>query len=279
MRILSIVLLTFCLSANAQPQSIDLEASSGPSLPIDDVVSDHTMQEKRVLTYQPVREADILWKKRIWREIDTRQKMNLTFRNPKMPLIQILNDAVLSGELPAYSAETDDFSMPLNVDELQKSLHKTDTVMVTNPQTMEDEPQIVTDDFNPEEVTRFRLKEVWFFDARTSTMQVRILGIAPILDEYDDFGNLKYSKVLYWINYPQARKMLATQPVYLPGNDKQVHSWEDLMEMRFFASYITKESNVMDERLEDQYSGVELLQQSEKIRQKIFNYEHDMWMY
>ena len=47
--------------------------------PIDDVVKKEIMGERRVLVYQPVRESDIFWEKRIWRVIDVREKMHLPF--------------------------------------------------------------------------------------------------------------------------------------------------------------------------------------------------------
>ena len=87
---------------------------------------------------------------------------------------------------------------------------------------------------------------------------------------------------LFWVYYPHARDFPGAAPrIYNNhGNDKPSMSWEDLLEMRFFASYITKESNVFDKRLEDTYSGKErYLLESEKIRMEIFNYEHDMWSY
>jgi hypothetical protein len=56
-------------------------------------------------------------------------------------------------------------------------------------------------------------------------------------------------------------------------------TWEDLFEMRFFASYIYKESNVYDRRLQDYLSGVDLLLEADKIKQEIFNFEHDLWSY
>ena len=56
-------------------------------------------------------------------------------------------------------------------------------------------------------------------------------------------------------------------------------TWEDAFEMRLFNSYIIKASNVLDYRLQDQYSGVDLLQEGEKIKQDIFNFEHDLWSY
>ena len=126
---------------------------------------------------------------------------------------------------------------------------------------------------------RYRLKEVWFFDTKLSTMRVRILGIAPLKQVFDEQGNLRYEAPMFWVYYPDSREWLSRHPVFNELNDNGAMSWEDWLEMRFFSSYITKESNVFDRRLEDYLSGVDLLQESERIKQEIFNYEHDLWSY
>ena len=47
---------------------------------------------------------------------------------------------------------------------------------------------------------------------------------------------------------------------------------------RFFGSYITRESNVYNNRGIDQYAvGMEAMLEAERIKTDIFNFEHDMW--
>jgi gliding motility associated protien GldN len=84
---------------------------------------------------------------------------------------------------------------------------------------------------------------------------------------------------MFWVYYPEAREVLSRERVFNAGNDASPSSWEDLMEMRFFASYIYKESNVLNRRLQDYLSGVDLLLEADKIKQEIFNFEHDLWSY
>jgi hypothetical protein len=50
--------------------------------------------------------------------------------------------------------------------------------------------------------------------------------------------------------------------------------------MRRFSSYIFKESNAQDLRLKDFFpDGVARLRESDKIKNKLFNFEHDLWEY
>ena len=163
--------------------------------------------------------------------------------------------------------------------DLENILFKMDTITTFHPETYVEEIKIVKDELNWEDVKRIRIKEQWFFDENTSTLQVRILGIAPLIDVRDENGNFRYEKPLFWVYYPEVRPVLARKKVFNSLNDAALTSWDDLFERRFFASYIFKQSNVRDERLQSVYSGVDLLLEADKIKQEIFNFEHDLWSY
>src|SRR5690348_8181900 len=61
--------------------------------PLDGAYIKTTTKEKDVIPYDYIREADVFWAKRIWRMIDVREKQNLPFKYPQLPLIQILHTA------------------------------------------------------------------------------------------------------------------------------------------------------------------------------------------
>ena len=276
MKLLTLVILVLGLAAPAMAQRPDevIMTESGDTIvkntPVDDIVERRTTFDKRVLPHDHVREADIFWEKRIWRVLDVREKMNLPFAYPERPFITILMDAAKSGELTVYGTEDDKFTVPLTAEEVASKGASIDTVTTFDPETYEEKIKIVTNSINPEDVKRFRIKEVWFFDKETSTLQVRILGIAPLLDVKDENGNFLYEQPMFWVYYPDARKTLAKEKVYnIAGNDASPLSWEDLMEMRFFSSYIVKESNVFNRRLQEYLTGVDLLLEGEKIKQTI----------
>lgn len=247
--------------------------------PLDDIVEKRIIDDRMVLPYQPLREADIFWEKRIWRIIDIREKMNLPFAYPEKPFFSILMEAAINGDITVYSAEDDKFSAMLDASEVATMGASVDTVTTFDPDTYEETIQVVRNELNPEDIKRFRLKEVWFFDEETSTLQVRILGIAALQDVKDDNGNFLYELPMFWVYYPECREVLARHKVFMEGNDASPITWEDLMEMRFFSSYIYKESNVYDRRLKDYMVGVDLLLEADKIKQEIFNFEHDLWSY
>lgn len=248
--------------------------------PLDDITSRDVMKDRCHLSYQPIREADILWEKRIWRVVDVREKMNLPFSAPESPLFKILADGALAGDIAAYSTEDDKFSKRLSPADIRGMLSVRDTIVVFEPETYDETIKIVENEINWENVKRFRIKESWFFDTKTSTLRNRILGIAPIIEERDENGNFRYERPLFWVYYPAARPYLSKQKAITHGeNWSATTTWEDIFEKRYFASYITKENNVQDLRLQDLYTGVDLLMESDKIKNELFAREQDMWSY
>ncbi len=243
---------------------------------IDGIVQKRLIVENRVLPYEPIREADVPWEKRIWRVINTREKINLPFAYPDKPFFDILKDAATNGEISVF--EDEEFQTMLSVEALEKKLYQVDTVAVQDPETFEFTYEVTRSEFNALEVERYRLKEVWFFDKESSRMKVRLLGIAPIRDVVDPTTKqFKYQEVLFWVYYPQAREVLSKHRVFNAYNDAAPMTWDVLFEDRMFSSYIYKETNVLDQRLEDYLAGVDILLESEKIKNKLLNFEVDLW--
>lgn len=248
--------------------------------PVNDIVEKRTKTERRILPYEYVREADILWQKRIWRVLDVREKINQPFNNPERPLITILMEAADEGKIQLYDTDNDKFESPMTEESRQSIAGQVDTVTVVDPITYDVTYEAVPRELNPNDIRRYRLQEVWYFDRESSTMKVRILGIAPLKDELDENGNVLYERPLFWVYYPGARQVLANENAFTSANDAANRSWEDVFESRFFNSYIIKKSNVNDLRIEDyKTDGRERLMEAERIKQDIFNFEHDLWSY
>lgn len=252
--------------------------SSSPPVPLNDITFRFNLADHRVLPYQPVREADIFWEKRVWRIIDVREKLNAPFANAVEPFFKILTDAIGEEKLTAYSVEDDHFSKQLDAAAIQSMLSETDTIPIFDVETGRDTFVAVQNSIDFENVKRFRVKEVWYFDKNIGAMKCRILGIAPLIDVVDKTtGEFRYEKPMFWVHYPSARETLGRHRVFNAGNDASVMSWEDVFEMRQFAATIYKESNNQDRKLGDYLTGRDALVEGSKINEAIFNFESDLW--
>jgi gliding motility associated protien GldN len=245
------------------------------------------------IPWQSIREADVLWKKRVWREIDTREKQNIAFRYEGDEstgggmFIEILVDAVKRGLITAYSA------MDADGDRFHTALSKEQFIekITPKPDTIEAEEldgtivkKIVQRDFEPAKVTVYRVKEDWIFDRNQGKMVVRIVGIAPIMDYYDENNQFKGSSPLFWLSYPESRTLFSSYEVFNPNNDISRPTWDEFFENRHFSSRITKVTNALNQRYEDVFGTdargkMEALYESQQQVNDIFNKEHDMWIY
>jgi len=239
-----------------------------------------TLKEKEILPYEHIREADVMWSKRVWRIIDVREKMNLPFKYQLKPLIEIIHNAAKEGNIQVYDPgvlRADEFKASMTTKDISKIGSRVDTTWTVDPVTLKEVQTVTVQEFDPTKIVKYRLKEDWFFDEETSTMMVRIIGIAPVMESFDENGNARGDQTMYWVYYPDLRPILTKFPVYNTKNDATSVSWEDLFEARYFNSYIYKESNVHDRNIQEYATGLDLLYESERIREEIRNYEHDLW--
>ncbi|MCB0540849.1 MAG: gliding motility protein GldN, partial [Bacteroidetes bacterium] len=173
----------------------------------------------------------------------------------------------------------DQFLDTLAVEKVGMIGNSVDTISRINPITLQQEEIVQVNEFDPQKVIKYKIKEDWFFDEETSTFQVRILGIAPVIESYSSDGNYLGDETMYWVYYPQLRPIISKYEAYNTGNDAIRLSWEDIFEARLFDSYITKESNVYDRVIQEYATGLDALFESDRIKDELFNFEHDLWSY
>jgi len=256
---------------------------------LDGIYPKEHVLNRKPIPYPHVREADVMWAKKVWRIIDLREKINLPLYYPintldgRYSLIQLLLQGIQYEGLTAYSTKNEDeFKVVMTYDQV---LYEMGAVGDTTEVRQADgtyESVVVAGDLRPEEVKQFLVKEVWFFDRNYSRLDVRILGICPIREYSKSSGDGGQEEIVkkaaFWIYFPQARDLFARNEVFNTHNDAQRRTFDDIFMKRYFGSYIIRESNVYNNRRIDAYAvGMEAMLESERIRTDIFNFEHDLW--
>ncbi|HEY4285453.1 MAG TPA: gliding motility protein GldN [Puia sp.] len=266
------------------------------SLRNDAIIERNLVKDRTPLTYEHIREDDAVYRQRVWQEIDVHEKMNLPFiykateDNGNQRFINILLNGIKSGQITAFDALVDDrFTTPMTFAQIAANV-------VAAPHTIQVPDNVndpdgskglmrdttIQEEFDPASIQRYQIKEEWVFDKESSRLHVRILGIAPEKAVLNADGSLRGVVPIFWVYYPDLRPMLAKYEAYNGKNFGARMSWEELFESRMFSSRIIK--STIDNPGDDYIAGfikddILRLLEGENIKEKIFNYEQDLWSY
>lgn len=275
-------LATFYLvatNANSQPSVFS------PGDYKDGIYEKENATSRRYIPYSHLREADATWEKRVWRRIDMREKQNHQLYYPvtqvasRKSLMQVVSKYILAGKIIAFKDE--EFIVPIELSDIRdKMVIRDDSVEVE--QYLADGTPYMIKQAGPVDSTwtfeffsSLELKEDWFFDKQKSVMEVRILslGFNVINPKKPDLGEFP----LFYLYFPACRPFFAMHEVYNAKNDSERRTFEDIFWKRQFSSLAIKETNVFDRTIADYSKGIDALLESDRIKNDIFKWEHDLW--
>lgn len=255
--------------------------------PLDGYYKKANILSAKVTPYANLRESDVAFSKRIWREIDLREKMNQYLASPKQRLIDVLMAAIDAGELTAYDAtpnpkkndiDGDAFSTPLTPGQARNKMADSTVVDKFDKDGNKIKSVLQAGELNPDSIVKFRLKEDWIFDKQRSVWEPRIIGIAPMIKPKAGNVDLDYQPA-FWIYFPEARQVLVTKEAISRNNDATGLSFDDVFMKRLFSSYIVKVSNEKDDRIKDYAQGIDKLYEAEKVKKSLMDWELNLWSY
>lgn len=304
-RILVIVAVALCsaLTSFAQP------GGSTKSTALDGPFIQETNRTRMVYDWPAIREADVLWRKRVWEDIDLNQKANFPYLFPltelagRKSLWQLIvygleNDKIHAWEYLFADGHTEEeFQSPnltfQEMSEIDKMLNfiKEVTPPIYDPNDATNiigygDPVRTLEARNAKTIVGYRLKEDWIFDKQRSTMVCRIVGIAPlaypsVMDASNNWveDTSQPAQPLFWLNYDECKQLFANFDVFNTFNDSNRQTYYDYLENRRFVGRVVKEENVYNREINDYAVGVDALLEGERVRKQIFEYEHDLWNY
>ncbi|MEI7896418.1 MAG: gliding motility protein GldN [bacterium] len=255
----------------------------------DGVYDRTTISQVDPIPYVYLREADIVWTRRIWRILDMREKMNQPFYYPRdakngwKRFAEVVLDGLSKGDIQAYSTNDDQFSLPVTYEQIMKENTKTVTKRFTKVD--QDGNQVEYDTtfpqlLNNDDVKWLRIKEDYYFDRQRSQMDVRILGLALVIEKFAEDGSSQGLVPLFWIYLPECRKYFAKNEIFnLKNGAAGRMTYDDVFTKRMFSSYIMKEENVYDRKIDEYAVGKDALMEAENIKNRIADYEMTLWEY
>lgn len=238
-----------------------------------------------MVPFADVREEDVFYSKRVWREIDLRDTINSVLRAESSKLIDVLMEAVANEELTVYSPkdttqgklleDNDSFKIALSAKDALRNARGTAEGEADAKGKM-GEPTLKK--LRSDEFLKYRIKEDWIFDVKRSIFEPRIVGIAPMKMVEGNW------QPVFWIYYDEARPILSKSRLINPSNDASVLTFDDFFVRRLFSSNIVKETNPANKTIieilnQTDPKDTRKLYESERIKKGMADYEQSLWEY
>ncbi len=250
------------------------------------------------LAYGYVGDRDILFSKMVWEKIILDERVNFPLYYPidtnnigsdRRSLYDVLTKSIVEGKLENVYDDSY-FTGRRSLKDLADITTKIDTLDIGydqfNAEGVVDQEYISTRTIGAYDVSAYLIKGLWYFDKRQGELKYRLIGIAPaaadvnFIDSEDESN--KEPNPLYWIFYPEAREILHEAKSFNSKNSAMPFSFDHILNSRRFNAVIYKEENVYGDRKVDEYVAENALMQlleSERIKEKVRDFELDMWSY
>lgn len=247
------------------------------------------------LEYGYVDDRDVLMGKTVWEIIDLSERINFPLYFPidtanigpdRRSLYDVLTRAIRSGEISEVYSDSY-FNTKKSYKDIQASLTRIDTTDAGREQInagQQVSPEyIVKQDISSQDVTQYKIKGYWYFDKRQSELKYRLLGICPITpDVYTMNSDEKDYIELFWVFFPASRDVLHEAKSFNDKNSAMPISFDHILNSRRFNAVIYQEENVYGDRAITSYmkdNAQNQLLEAERVKEKIRDFEEDMWNY
>ena len=301
----SIAILVLGLSATTFAQSNLLNAKT-PDQIGKKTEAELSADNDKPLPYGYVHDRDILMGKRIWEYVDLDERVNFPLYFPvegdvmsspdRRPLYNVLISGIKDGSITEVY-DSSYFTTKKTLKEIEASLFKVDTSDVGLEQMNEDieayrngskkisEEYIRKTELEAIDVNAYRIVGYWYFDKRQGELKYRMLGICPVVPDvqvYKDNPDTDEMVELFWVYFPAARDVLHKSKAFNNRNSAMPFSFDHVLNARRFGAVIYQEENVYADRQIKDYlkenAQMQLLE-SERVKEKIRDFEQDMWNY
>ena len=246
------------------------------------------------LPYGYVMDRDVLMGKRIWEYVDLDERVNFPLYFPvegdlgpdRQPLYNVLINGIKDGKITeVYNSSY--FTEKKSLSDIEASLVFIDTTDAGreyfNAGETIPEEYIIKQEIEAYHVNAYKTVGYWYFDKRQGEMKYRLLGICPVVPDVYTLNSEEPEDVeLFWVYFPAVREILHEAKSFNNKNSAMPFSFDHLLNSRRFNAVIYQEENVYGDRQIKDYmkenAQMQLLE-AERVKEKLRNFEQDMWNY
>ncbi|QJD96963.1 gliding motility protein GldN [Mucilaginibacter robiniae] len=283
------------VTAQAVPDTADMPIDT--IVPMDGYYKNTLYTRAKSFAYPAVNSNDVRFYKRVWRDIDLKDPKNMLLNTPGSTLASVVLEGVKLRRITAYQPSITNsdstFAKPLRVSHAMGLLQDSAMVDQFDANGNKVGSKMVLNDFNPERITKFRIKEDIYFDKKRSLVVSRIIGIAP-LKSIQAGGQEIGEAPVFWLYFPQCRDYFATKDLSDPERKLYDTSLDDIFLQKKYSSVIVRstgttnngQAGASDPALQltaAQLSATNANQNtqasSEAVEAKIQNFKNETWDY
>jgi len=254
-----------------------------------------SVDNDKPLEYGYVDDRDILFSKMVWEKIVLDERANFPLYYPidtnnigsdRRSLYDVLMKNIKNGKIKNIYDDSY-FTTKRTLKDIESALKMVDTTEYGIEQLNAGEElsaeYINKRDITSADIKEYHIKGLWYFDKRQAEMKYRLLGIAPVAPDVNFIDDDQPDLVaLFWVFFPDAREVLHEAKSFNNQNSSMPFSFDHVLNARRFQGYIFREENVQGDRAISEYVSQNALMQlleSERIKDKIRDFELDMWTY
>ena len=253
------------------------------------------LDNDKPLEYGYVDDRDILYSRMIWEKIVLDERINFPLYYPidtnnigrnRRSLFDVLMTSVKNGDIENIYDDSY-FTTKRTLKDIEGALKMVDTTELGIEQINAGEElsaeYINTREITAADIVEYHIKGLWYFDKRLSELRYRLLGIAPVAPDVNFIDTDESDLVpLFWVFFPDAREVLHKAKSFNGKNSAMPISFDHLLNSRRFNGYVFREENIQGDRAVSEYISNNALMQlleSDRIKEKIRDFEQDMWSY
>jgi gliding motility associated protien GldN len=255
------------------------------------------------LPYGYVHDRDVLMGKMVWENIDLDERINFPLYYPvdtafvgkeRRSLFAVLLKGIKEGKITEVYGD-DYFNTKKSLKDMSSIFKFIDTTEAGKDEINNyfddyksgkkvlDKQFINETELDASDISGYKVKGFWYFDKRQSELKYRLMAICPMATEARDKARGNNDPIeLFWVYFPSIRDILHEAKAFNDRNSAMPITFDQLLNSRRFNGVIYKEENVYGDRLIQDYmkdNAQSQLLESERVKEKIRNFEQDMWNY
>ena len=250
------------------------------------------------LEYGYVGDRDVLFSRMVWEKVVLDERVNFPLYYPidtnnigsdRRSLFDVLFKNLREGKIESVYSDSY-FTGKRSYNEIRQTMVDVDTLDIGyeqfNSEGKVDPEYITTTEIQSANISAYFIKGLWYFDKRQGELKYRLLGLAPAAPDVNfinsDDASSKEPIPMFWVFYPDARDILHEAKTYNTKNSAMPFSFDHVLNSRRFSGVAYQEENVYGDRKIESYipeNSLMQLLESERIKEKIRNFELDMWQF